>query len=109
MQTFFLPEYRAPQYVGGGINVIFSLKRNIDLRFDGYLYQPFMQLIRYDDGSFGYSKLFKGETQIAALSLIYHSPVGPVRLSMNYFPEQTTPLSIQATFGYTIFNERATR
>lgn len=109
MQTFFLPEYRAPQYIGGGMNVIFTIFRNIDLRFDGYIYQPFKQLVIYDDGTFGYSKLFKGETQVAAVSAIYHSPVGPVRLSLNYFPEQDIPLSFQISYGYTIFNERATR
>lgn len=109
MQTYFLPEYRSPQYVGAGVNVIFTILHNFDLRFDGYIYQPFIQLIVNDNGTFGYSKLFKGETPVAAVSGIYHSPVGPVRLSFNYFPQQTNPLQFQLSYGYVIFNERATK
>jgi NTE family protein len=109
MQTYFLPEYRSPQHIGAGVNVIFTILKNIDIRFDGYLYQPFVQLVVYDDGTFGYSKLFKGETQAASLSAIYHSRVGPLRLTLNYFPLQKIPLSFQASYGYVLFNERATR
>lgn len=109
MQTFFLPEYRASQFVGGGLNLIFSPRKNIDIRFDGYYFQPFKQLIQYDDGTFGYSKPFKGEKFVAAASGIYHSPIGPLRLSVNYLPAQTKPFVFQFTFGYIIFNERAIR
>jgi NTE family protein len=109
MQTYFLPEYRSSQYFAGGLNVIFTFWKNFDLRFDGYIYQPLIQLTQQDDGSFGFSKPFKGETQAASVSGIYHSPIGPVRLSLNYFPEQKNPLMLQFTYGYTIFNERATR
>ena len=110
MQTYFLPEYRSPQYVGGGLNVVFTLWKNIDLRVDAYLYQPFKQLVINDDGTFGYSKLFKGETQAASLSGIYHSPFGPLRLSLNYFPQQIlAPINFQVSYGYVIFNERAIR
>lgn len=109
MQTYFLPEYRAPQFIGGGINLVFSIFRNIDIRLDGYLYQPFKQLVVFDNGTFGYSNLFKGDSQVAAVSGIYHSPIGPVRLSLNYFPQQNIPLNFQVSYGYIIFNERATR
>ena len=109
MYTYFLPEYRSPQFIGGGVNIIFSLSRTIDLRFDGYLYQPFVLLVVKDDGTFGYSKPFKGETQVASVSGIYHSPIGPVRVTLNYFPQQKLPLNLQVSYGYTLFNERATR
>ncbi len=109
MMTYFLPEYRSPQYIGGGVNIIFTLFRNIDIRFDGYIYQPFKQLVIFDDNSFGYSKLFKGETQVASLSGIYHSPIGPVRLTLDYYPQQKIPLTFQVSYGHIIFNERATR
>ncbi|MCC6702868.1 MAG: patatin-like phospholipase family protein [Fluviicola sp.] len=109
MQTYFLPEYRASQFVGGGINLIFTPRKNFDLRFDGYYFQPFKQLGINADGTFGYSKPFKGEKTAAALSGIYHSPIGPLRLTLNYFPAQAKPFLFQFTFGYIIFNERAIR
>lgn len=109
MQTYFLPEYRSPQYIGGGVNVVFSLRKNIDLRFDGYWYQPFISITRFDDGTFGYSKPFKGETQVLSASGIYHSPIGPIRGTLNYFPKQKNPIQLQITYGFILFNDRAFR
>jgi NTE family protein len=107
--TFFLEEYRAPQHAGIGTNVIFSIKKSIDIRFDGYVYQPFKQIRLNDDGTVSYSKPFKGETYMAAGSIIYHSPFGPIRFTTNYFPKQKTPFYFQFSYGYVLFNERAIR
>ncbi|MNK24828.1 NTE family protein RssA [compost metagenome] len=109
LQTYFFSEYRSPQYIGGGVNIIFSLRKNIDIRADGYWYQPFISITKNDDGTFGYSKPFKGESQVASLSAIYHSPLGPIRASLNYFPKQKNPLAFQFTYGFIIFHERAFR
>ncbi|MDG0973070.1 MAG: patatin-like phospholipase family protein [Crocinitomicaceae bacterium] len=109
-KTFFLAEYRAPQYVGMGVNLIFSITSSIDFRVDPYLFQPFRQIVRFENGAgFGYDDLFKQGTYMAAASLIYHSPIGPIRLTSNYFPNQEKPLSLQVSFGYVLFNQRALR
>jgi NTE family protein len=107
--TFFLEEYRAPQHAGLGTNVIFSIKKSIDIRFDGYIYQPFKQIMLNDDATVSYSRPLKGETYLAAASVIYHSPFGPIRFTANYFPKQKTPLYFQFSYGYVLFNERAIR
>ncbi len=108
--TYFLPEYRSPLFIGGGVNLIYSLKKNIDFRFDGFIFQPFLQLIIKDDGSHGYSTPFKGESYLASTSVIYHSIFGPLRATLNYFPKQEkSPLQFQVSFGYVLFNERAIR
>lgn len=109
VKSYFLPEYRSPQFIGIGMNHVFTIKKKIDLRFDGYLYQPFIQLILNDDGSQQLSKPFKGETYLASASAIYHSFIGPLRVTANYFPKQANPLEIQVSFGYIIFNERSFR
>lgn len=110
IETYFLPEYRSPQHIGLGINAIFSIKKKIDFRFDGFYYQPFVKLINDEEtGNFGYSKPFKGNEFLASSSIIYHSFLGPLRATINYFPYQTIPLAFQLSFGYVIFNERAIR
>ena len=108
-ETFFLPEYRSPQFGGFGINVIGTIRKNLDLRFDGYFYQPLVQILQTSNGSIVYSDYFEGESFMASASLIYHSFLGPIRTTFNYFPEQTTPLSFQISFGYVLFNDRAIR
>jgi NTE family protein len=108
-ETFFLPEYRSPLFFGGGTNLIYSIRKSLDLRLDAYFFQPLAQLIVEEDGSFGYSKPFKGDALIASSSIIYHSFLGPVRFTINYFPRQEKPISLQFSFGYVLFNERAIR
>lgn len=108
-KTFFLEEYRAPQYIGAGLNLIFSLNNRVDFRFDPYVFQPFRRIERQEGGAFGYSDLFVTGSYMAAASVIWHSPVGPLRFTTNYFPNQSTPLSAQLSFGYVLFNERAIR
>jgi NTE family protein len=108
-KTYFLPEYRSPQFVGLGVNAIFTIKRKFDLRFDGYLYQPFVRLEVDEAGNQSYSKPFKGDIFMASASLIYHSFIGPVRVTTNLFPNQTDPLTFQISLGYILFNDRAIR
>jgi len=110
VETYFLPEYRSPQFVGTGLNFIFSFQKKIDVRFDLYYYQPFVKLNQnIENSSFGYSKPFKGETILASSSIIYHSFFGPFRATLNYFPEQKNPLTFQLSYGYILFNDRAIR
>ena len=108
-KLYFLPEYRSPQFIAGGINAIFTIKKKIDIRLDAFLYQPFIQLIENTDGSLELSQPFKGETFMASASAIYHSIVGPIRFTTNYFPKQDIPLQFQFSLGYVLFNERAIR
>jgi NTE family protein len=109
LYSFFLTDYRAPQHFGLGINFVLSPFKNFDLRLDSYYYQPFKELVNYDNGEFGYSTVFNGKALLHSLSGIYHSPIGPLRATFNYFPKQKNPLSFQLSYGYLLFNERAIR
>jgi len=108
-RTYFMPEYRSPQYIGFGLNQIFTLKNKFDLRIDAYGYQPFIEIANNEDGTFGYDKTIGLPKFMGSASLIYFSPIGPIRATMNYFPYQSKPLTFQISFGYVIFNDRAIR
>ncbi len=109
MNTFFLPEYRSSQFFGTGLNVVFSFKKKIDLRFDSYWYQPILKLSKGQNGAFQFAKLFKDSNFLMSSSLIYHTIVGPIRMTLNFFPEQKDPFAFQISYGYVIFNEKAIR
>lgn len=109
-RPLFMSEYRAPQFIGGGANLIFNYSKYLELRIEPYFFQPFRQIIRLDDqGDFGYSNLFEEGVPMIGASLIFHSPIGPLRLSTNYFPKQNMPFVTQLSFGYIIFNDRSIR
>jgi len=81
----------------------------MELRIDAYYYQPLLILQKNNDGTIEYSQPFEGSSYIASSSLIYHSLLGPLRATVNYFPQQINPFAIQISFGYVLFNERAVR
>jgi NTE family protein len=111
--TLFQPLFRAPQHIGLGTNVIFTFKKNWDLRIDTYVYQPFKEVLQNPDGTVFYSDYIPDRKYMASTSLIYNSLFGPIRLTSNYFPSLSgdirKEISFQFSFGYILFNERAIR
>lgn len=113
MLTLFQAPYRAPQHVGLGANTIFTIRKNLDIRFDGYIYQAFKEVIQNQDGTIQYSAEFPKQHVFASGSIIYHSLFGPLRFTTNYFPifngDLQREISFQVSFGYLLFHERAIR
>ncbi len=107
--TFFLAEYRTPQYVAAGVNQIVNLFNRFEFRLDAYAFQPIVVLRRADDGTFGYSQYQLLPKFMGSASLIFQSPIGPFRTTLNYFPEQNQPFTFLLSYGYVLFNQRAIR
>src|SRR5690606_26049508 len=40
-KTIFINEFRTTEYAGLGLMSVFSIRRNIDFRLEGYAFQPF--------------------------------------------------------------------
>ncbi|HIN38718.1 MAG TPA: hypothetical protein EYM84_00425 [Flavobacteriales bacterium] len=96
-----------------GQRIILNLRKNVDLRFEGYLFHPYQSIVKQDNTvSLGdeFDKIYS----IATATLVYHSPLGPLSLSTNYYhntpeiaQESKTPLTFFFHFGYILFNKRA--
>jgi NTE family protein len=106
-QTNFSPEYRAHNYAALGFRNIFSVHRNIDLRFEVFAFVPYRPLLQ--DGNFRavYGDAFSTLNLAANASFVFHSPIGPLSLSLNYFEKNENPYSFYLNIGYIIFNKRA--
>ncbi|MBK6524705.1 MAG: hypothetical protein IPG07_03600 [Crocinitomicaceae bacterium] len=109
-KTGFYNDFRANQYFAGGLLNVFTIKDLVDLRIEAYLFQPISRIIDVN-GKAEYGNYFESRFGIASISLIYHSIIGPLRATVNYFDSQTqlNPLSFQVSFGYIIFNRNALR
>jgi NTE family protein len=83
--------------------------KQLDFRFDAYFYQPFKELIKNNLILGDYDKPLVLSEYMLSSSIIYHSPIGPIRLATNYFPKQKNPLFVQFSYGFMLFNERAIR
>lgn len=106
-QTIFLDNYRAHNYIGMGIRTAASIISNVELRLEGYLYQPFQEILQTNGYKAKYREAFESRYGIASLASVYHSPVGPISVSVNYYEKRDKPFSVLFHFGYIIFNRRA--
>jgi NTE family protein len=102
-QTFFIKEYRAHNYVAGGLMLVSDIGKNIDIRAEAYAFRPLGRLEQRDDGLTNYN--WDEEVYfIASSSIIYHSPIGPLSFAVNYYDQKENQWSAVLNFGYLLFN-----
>jgi NTE family protein len=106
-RSIFLDNLRADKYLSLGMKHIFLLKRNLDLRLEGYVFQPFNEVNLKGLQQTKLGSLFSDRHLIGASSMVYHSPVGPIALNLNYYQDQPRPLGILFHIGYLLYNKRA--
>lgn len=105
-RTLFLNQFRAHAYAAGGLQLVFSLNKNIDLRAEGYVFRPLQEIVSDEENRAMYMDDVTEEF-ITSASMVYHSPLGPLSLSLNYFENKEDPWSFLLNFGYLIYNDSA--
>ena len=105
-KTRFIPKYRAYSYAALGLINITTLKNSLEFRMEGYAFTPYKALRREELETTGQAKPFSEVNFMGAGTLVFHSPLGPVSLSMNYYSSAEEKLRFSLNFGYIIFNKR---
>lgn len=106
-RTLFLEKFRAHKYLAGGMKLILNPMKNIDVRIEGYIFQPVQSIVKDKFNYAKYSSPFLYRYICGMAALVYHTPVGPVSASVNYYHGEKQPFSFLFHFGYTLFNKRA--
>jgi len=96
-RTFYLPVYRGTSFFTIGLSPVLHVTKNVDLRADIYGYQPFQAT------AVPSSDIYRTYT-LGSGTLVYHSPIGPVSLSANYYEQKENPWSILFNLGFIISN-----
>ena len=126
-RTIFQDRYRARSYAGIGLKAIYSFRDLIDFRAEIHLFKPFEKLSINADGSLEYGEevfsgnfyedlnsivsfsgknsIFEGD-YIGTLTSVYHSKVGPIAASLNYYDNEEIKFSFLVHFGYILFNKK---
>jgi len=107
-KTLFQPNFRAHTYFAFGLKNIITFKNRIDLRIEGYYYQPYQQIEQKADNTAYYSEPFLRRYLIGSAALVGHTPIGPISVSVNYYYQEPQPFSFLFHFGYIIFNNKST-
>ncbi len=104
-KTIFITEHRSRQYAAGALKFIVEVKRNLEVRMEGYVMQPFEIYTRTSDDKAMIENTTNQRYYIGAAAIVFHSPLGPVSLNLNYYEgREDGPWSFLFNFGYTIFN-----
>ncbi len=104
--TFFLHDFRAYKYVGGGLQNVIKIGDNLDVRLEGYVFQPYRPIHKKPDLNPTFGPVLSERNYIGSGKLVYHSPIGPVSLALNYYEGKEEPWSLVFNFGHLIFNDR---
>lgn len=106
-QTLFIEDYRAHQYLAGGLKTIATPYNNIDIRFEAYMYQPVLSILKKADNTATYSTPFLYRHFLGMGALVYNSPIGPISIGVNYYDKNDNSFSFFFHFGYTIYNKKS--
>jgi len=103
----FYNDFRSNKYLGGGLMNIFTIKDKVDIRVEAYVFQPIIRILDDNGVAIHGKTLESNRFGIGSASIIYHSPIGPLRATLNYTGSESKlePLSFQVSFGYVIFND----
>ena len=102
----FMPQYRANKFLAIGSKNLYTIRKNLEGRIEGYLFIPTRGIEQTP-----ITRLARTASEIkvfpmASAAAVYFSPVGPMSLSLNYFSGENEPWSFFVKFGYLIFNKR---
>ena len=106
-RALLLENFRAFNYVAGGIRNVFSIRNRLEFRLEGYLFKPIEYLQP------GFNQEAKTVADIRALyfagtaGLVLHSPIGPISFSVNYYDDKQNQLGVLLHVGFLLYNKHS--
>jgi len=106
MATLFQYQYRTHSYSGIGLKSIYSIFKKLDVRLEGYLFQPFQEILDVNKQP-SYGEELSTRDFIATATAVYSTRIGPIAASFNYYDKAVDQYKFLIHFGYIIFNKKA--
>ncbi len=103
--TLMLENFRAFNYMAGGIRNIFTLRPKLDFRLEAYVFKPFEYLQQGPDQDVVFNSDFSTFYFVGTAGLVLHSPIGPVSLSFNYYDDEQNRFGVLLHAGFLLFNK----
>ena len=93
--------------MAGGLKNVLHLKKNIDLRLEGYLFLPYQEFVQRGLKEVSYTDPFSKLRYAGTAGLVYHTPVGPISFSYNLYDDSAKRNGVLLHLGYLIYNKRS--
>ena len=106
-RTLFLEEFRAHNFIGGGVRSVLGIRKNLDLRAEFYAFKPINGIVSNGEMGADYDE-FGGELPFAGiLSGVLHSPLGPISLNFTYYDVDESRFGVFLNMGFLLYNRPA--
>ncbi len=105
--SLFLQNFRAHNSVAVGVRNVISLRNNLDFRLEGYIFKAFKRIVESEPQVPAYNGDLKSIFLVGSANTVFHSPFGPISLSVNYYDDDETRLGVLLHIGYLLFNNRS--
>ena len=106
-RSLFLENFRAASYLAGGLKNVYNLRRNLDLRVEGYAFLPYKEFEQIGFQNVEHKKSFESWRYAGTAGLVYHTPLGPISLSYNLYDDPIKRNGVLLHLGYLIYNKRS--
>jgi NTE family protein len=103
--TLILQNFRSFKYAAGGIRNVFTIRKNLDFRVEGYLFKPFEHIEQNENQEAEISESNNLLYFAGTAGFAFHSPIGPISLSVNYYDDNENKLGILLHAGFLLFNK----
>lgn len=102
-RSLILENFRAFNYVAFGLRNVFTIKNKLDFRLEGYAFKPFEHIVENSNQD-AVEQMEITRLSFAAMgSVVYHSPVGPVAFSVNYYDDPENKFGALLHIGFLLF------
>ncbi|MEM6262122.1 MAG: patatin-like phospholipase family protein [Bacteroidota bacterium] len=103
-KTLFLENFRTTSYAAAGGRLIIPVAQRMEFRMSGFAFKGFDWLARlnpnYRDDPL---QVFTA----ASGGFVFHSPIGPAAIHLNYYDDRENRLGLIAHLGFLIFRRRS--
>jgi NTE family protein len=106
-RSLLLQNYRSFNYVAGGVRNVFSITRKVDFRLEGYVFKPFQYLEKNVNFETDISTDLKKIFFTGTAGVVFHSPIGPVSLSFNYYDDDESRFGALLHVGYLLYRKHS--
>lgn len=109
-RSLLLTNFRAYNYLAVGARAIFRASSQLEIRAEAYSFTPLYGILEGTPQTpiFDYVKNTTVETRMAGtVGLVYHTMLGPISLSLNYYDNPTNQWGVLFHIGYLLYNKRS--
>jgi NTE family protein len=106
-KTLYLNNFHANKYVASGLKGIFNISDQLHFRAEAYGFVPVRDILETSNYMAVYDeKQFSSINFMGSGAFVFHSAIGPISLSVNYYEKSQTKFFAMLNIGYILFNRK---